>query len=119
MGKLNLFVKEFIALINGDTDEVEAIKAWRGAESALKVQIALKEAETVRLEDNLERAKEKLKKARVNNGKVVGENLNGYIDQLISAANAVTAAEESLENHHANLNFLKGEYDSLKQEVPE
>ena len=58
MSKMNSFVKQFVAAVKGDDVEVQAQKAWRSAESALKVQIAAREGDTISLEDAVNQAKE-------------------------------------------------------------
>lgn len=115
MNKMNSFVKQFVALVNGDDVEVQAQKAWRGAESALKVQIASKEGDTVTLEDDVDKAKENLESSRVNHGKNITDRVQ-YIDNLIVAKNRLTEAEEKLESHNAELDFLREEYSSLQTE---
>lgn len=113
MNKLNSFVKEFIAVAKGDDVEAMGQKAWRGAESALKVQIATRDGDTVSLEDEVEKAKEALKIARVNGGVKI-TNRSEYISNLIDAKNTLTSAEEDLADHHVELDFLKAEYEMLE-----
>lgn len=67
MDKLNVFVKEFIAIIKVTTLKTLGLKNWRYAESALKIQITALGGELIK-EDDLERAKENLLRARVNFG---------------------------------------------------
>ena len=116
--KMNSFVKQFVAAVKGDDVEVQAEKAWRSAESALKVQIAAKEGDTIKLEDNVSEAEERLAQARINNGSRI-TNREDYIDQLVKIKNELTDAEERLEIHMAALEFLKSEYDALKKEATE
>ena len=115
MNKMNSFVKQFVAEVKGDDVEAQAMKAWRSAESALKVQIASREGDTISLEDDVNAAKEALTKARINQGtKIV--NREGYINNLIYAKNNLTVAEEKLSDHLTELDFLKTEYNALKTE---
>jgi len=116
MSKMNSFVKQFVAAVKGDDVEVQAQKAWRSAESALKVQIASREGDTIAREDRVTEAKEALDQARINRGKTI-TNREYYISSLISAKNNLTDAEEALEGHMAELNFLKEEYETLNKEV--
>jgi len=115
---MNSFVKQFIAAAKGDDVEVMAQKAWRSAESALKVQIAAREGDTISLEDEVARKKEALETARINNGRKVA-NREDYIDELINAKNNLTEAEEELNDHLSELNFLKSEYDKLNADAVE
>jgi len=115
MNKMNSFVKEFVALIKGNNIEVTAQKAWRQAESALKSHIAVKEGESIRLEDDLEEAKENLNKARINNGEEIKDSPL-YINNLIRAKNKLIQAEEAYELHIEELQFLREEYANLSKD---
>jgi hypothetical protein len=115
MSKMNSFVKQFVAAVKGDDVEVQAQKAWRSAESALKVQIAAREGDTISLEDTVNIAKEELVKARINYGQPI-TNREEYIDTLIDAKNDLTEAEQELNFHMEELNFLKEEYKALNAE---
>lgn len=118
MSKMNSFVKQFIAAAKGDDVEVLAQKAWRSAESALKVQIAAREGDTISLKDEVSKRKEGLSDARINNGTKVSDR-EYYIDKLINAKNALTDAEEMLDDHLLELNFLKEEYRKLNADAVE
>lgn len=113
MNKMNSFIKQFIAIVNGDDAAVTAQKAWRQAESALKVEIAAREGDSISKEDDVTTAKEKLSLALVNNGKPI-ENRTEYIDNLITAKNNVSKAEKALHIHNVGLTFLKDSYIQLK-----
>ena len=113
--KMNSFVKQFVAAIKGDDAEVQGQKAWRSAESALKVQIASLDGDTIKLEDDVENAKEELAHARINNGNIIS-NRDWYVRDLVAAKNELTLAEKALKDHNIKLDFLKSEYDSLKAE---
>lgn len=115
MSKMNSFVKQFVAAVKGDDVEVQAQKAWRSAESALKVQIASREGDTTSLEDAVDLAKDNLNVARINNGKKITDR-EEYISNLIDAKNELTEAEEELAIHMEELNFLKEEYANLQKE---
>lgn len=113
MNKLNSFVKQFIAIVTGDDVEAYAQKAWRSAESALKVHIAAMEGDIIALEDAVEQAKEGLNNARVNGGYTITDR-EQYIDNLVSAKNNLTDAEEELAAHMESIAFLKEEYATLR-----
>ena len=78
----------------------------------LKTQIASLNGDTISLEDKVEDAKEALKLARVNNGKLITDR-NEYVRNLLNAKNALTDAEEALEIHLEKIAFLQEQYDSL------
>jgi len=106
---MNSFVKQIVAMITGDSATETAIKIQRQAESALKVQISNREAETVNLETNIEDAKAAEAKAFVNNGQLMSsqEDRAAYVRKLTEARNKVIEAEEALEDHLKTLEFLK------------
>ena len=106
------FVKEVVAIIKGDDAEAVGQKILRQADSALKTQIASLTGDTISLEDSVEDAKENLRLARVNNGVLITDR-NQYIENLLSAKNKLTDAEEKLEAHLSKIEFLQGEYESL------
>lgn len=107
---MNTFVKQIIAMITGDTATETAMKIKRQAESALKVQIANREAETVNLESAVEDAKAAQLKAFVNHGKTMetAEARTQYVKALIDADQKILDAEEELKVHLYTLDFLKG-----------
>jgi len=106
MSKLNSFVKQFVALVEGDDSGVKAQKAFRSADSALKVQIASQKGDVIKLEDDVENAIEVLNKAKVNNGRTISDR-DQYVSQLVNAKNTVTLAEKALKDHNSKLTFLE------------
>lgn len=110
---MNSFEKSFKARLEGDNAEVLASKAWRSAKSALEVQIAALNGDTVQLEDNVETTKENLLNAKVNDGKAISDRTQ-YVQNLIESQNELTTAESSLKKHKEKLKFLKGILDELK-----
>lgn len=114
VSKTKSFVKEVVAILTGDNAEATAQKILRQADSAFKTQIASLTGDTIALEDRLEDAKEALRLARLNNGKVISDR-NSYIRNLLDAKNSVTSAEEALEAHNAKLDFLKEQASLLEE----
>ena len=112
MNKMKSFVKEVVAIISGDNAEATGQKILRQADSALKTQIASLNGDTISLEDKVEDAKEALRLARVNNGKLITDR-NEYVRNLLNAKNALTDAEEAFEIHLEKIAFLQEQYDSL------
>ena len=115
MTTMNSFVKQFVAAVKGDDVEAQAMKAWRSAESALKVQIASLDGDVIKLEDDVTNAQEKLAQARINNGRTITDR-ESYISTLTQAKNKLIIAEKALNDHNKNLDFLKGEYEALRSE---
>jgi N-methylhydantoinase B/oxoprolinase/acetone carboxylase alpha subunit len=112
MNKMKSFVKEVVAIIQGDNAEATGQKILRQAESAFKTQIAALNGDTIALEDKVEDAKENLRLARLNNGVVISDR-NDYVRKLLEAQNALTAAEEALETHNEKLAFLEEQHKLL------
>lgn len=114
---MNKFVKLIVATLTGDTATETALKIQRQAESALKIQIANREAETVNLEGAIEDARAAEQKAFTNEGKLMptAEDRAQYVKNLINARNAVIAAEEALEEHNKALEFLKSKYTAIQE----
>lgn len=112
MNKMKSFVKEVVAIISGDNAEATGQKILRQADSALKTQIASLNGDTISLEDKVEDAKEALRLAKVNNGKLITDR-NEYVRNLLNTKNTLTDAEEALEIHLEKIAFLQEQYNSL------
>ena len=106
------FVKQVVAVLKGDDAEVTGQKILRGADSALKTQIASLNGDTISLEDNVETAKETLTLARINGGNIISDR-NMYVANLLEAKNKLTDAEEALEFHLKKLAFLESEFELI------
>jgi hypothetical protein len=112
------FVKQFAALLQGDTAEVTAQKVFRQVQSSLNTQIAVMNGDLVAKEDAVTDAKEELDKARLNYGKeLASSDRTAYVRNLITKKNAVESAQEALDTHLETLHFLKGELVRLESEV--
>lgn len=111
--KLPLFVQEIIAILKGDEAEATGIKIQKQATNALTPQISIKEAMVYDLEEAVESAKEKLKSVRSNYGVPIGDR-EAYIRSLFSAQEAIEDAEEKLEDHLAEIEFLKEQLEAVK-----
>lgn len=112
------FIKQFAALLQGDTAEVTAQKVFRQVQSALNTQIAVMTGDLVGKEDAVSDAKEELDKARLNYGKeLASSDRNLYVRRLVEKKNSVESAEEALSIHTETLNFLKSELARLESEV--
>lgn len=113
---LNSFCKQFIAEVTGDDVEAQAEKVWRQANSALKSSISSMEGDLIEKEDRVSEAEEKLAKARINRGCNISDR-SSYISNLITAKESVKKAQKELDAHNATIEFLKEEWDNLKEEV--
>lgn len=106
------FVKEVVAILQGDNAEATGQKILRQADSALKTQIASLNGDTISLEDRVEDAQESLRLAKVNNGKLITDR-NQYVRNLLDAKNALTDAQDALSAHLEKIAFLQEQYDFL------
>lgn len=106
------FIREFTALVQGDSTTVVAEKALRSADKALAAQVANLEGDKIEFEEKLESALLNQKKARYNYGQPI-TNRTEYVNNLVVAKNAVTDAESELEEHNALITFLKGEHELI------
>lgn len=113
--KVTSFVNQFLAVVKGDSAKAQAEKVFRQAQSALNVQISSGTGDTINFEDALESAKEKLKLARVNDGRIITDR-NAYVLNLLNAKNDLIDAEEKLERHKAKIAFLQETLNQLESE---
>jgi hypothetical protein len=112
------FVKQFAALLQGDTAEVTAQKVFRQVQSSLNTQIAVMNGDLVAKEDAVTDAREELDKARLNYGReLASSDRTAYVRNLITKKNAVESAQEALDTHLETLDFLKRELVRLESEV--
>jgi DNA repair exonuclease SbcCD ATPase subunit len=100
------FVEQFVALVKGDDAKATAAKVQRQAISACKSHIPAWEGDTIALEDNIERAKEQLNRARINFGEEIRDR-SKYISNVVKMQNNLIEAEEALEAHLKKIEFIK------------
>ena len=116
--KVKSFIREFSALVAGETTKVQAEKTLRSADNALKAQIANLEGDKISLEDAVEEAADQLRKARYNFGKEIKDRTD-YVSNLVNCKNAHTEAVEALDEHNALISFLKEELKEINHEEAE
>lgn len=112
MKKLNSFIALTMAILTGDDNKAIAAKNWRKADSAFQSHISNLEGQTVDLEDKLQDAQDNFEKILVNHGRSI-ESRTGFIDAVIRAKNAVTEAQQNLDDHMQNLADLREIHTSL------
>ena len=108
MSKSSKFLALAVAMITGDDAKVTSLKIQKKAVAGLRAQIAVKEAKTLSLEDDVETAQEELAKARVNNGQLI-TNGDTYIITLLTANSLLKEKEATLQSHNDVVAFLKEE----------
>ena len=108
MLKVPNFLKLAVAIITGDDAEAKAIKIQSKAKAAIKAQIAVKQAEILDLEENLQTAKENLEKALANNGNLIdADGKERYITGLFSANEKLERAQKALDATNGDVTFLE------------
>lgn len=116
MNKMKSFVKQFVAVVTGDSAEAQAQKALRQADNSLKSHISALNFETMAFEETLEKAQEAEVLATINGGKLI-DSKERYVRSLLDAKNTVTLAEEALKTHKDKIAFLQSKLDDLSKEV--
>lgn len=99
------FVKQVVAKLKGDDNEVLAEKISRKAISAVDSQIAALNAKIVDLETEKENAEEKLNEAMYPTTMITDNKY--YCDNIVRAQSAVDVATENLENAKESLVYFK------------
>jgi predicted nucleic acid-binding Zn-ribbon protein len=105
------FVKTVMARLQGDTDQVIAIKNERLATSAIETQIALKKGEVVEMETKVEDAREALADVMYPTTTI---NRDTYVRDLLQAKNNLQDKEDELEAVKETLKYLEDTLKSFK-----
>lgn len=116
MKKINSFVKQFVAMIQGNDAAVVAEKIKRRAESALSSQIHALEGVTINYEDDLADADDALKNAVLNSGSEVLE-ASAYLKNLLQKRQERKDVEENFKDHKSKIQFLKDTLASINELV--
>lgn len=114
--KVTSFVKLFLAVVKGDTDEAKAQKSLQQADNAIQAQVYALKGDTMGFEDALEKAKEAEQQAVVNSGNPITDR-GYYVSNLLSAKNNVTSAEESLAKHKSKISYLQDKLAEINETV--
>lgn len=105
------FVKEVVARLQGDDNEVIAQRNYRKANAAVKGQISSLESKKVDAEVSLEEAKEKLADAKYPTSPI--KDNSDYIRTIVRRQEKVTEAEEALEEVNSSLAYFKGLWEEF------
>ena len=111
------FIKQFVALVQGDDAEALALKTQRKAHAAVNAQVSSLNGDTIEKEEVVTEAKERLQSALVNGGSDTFDRTD-YVSALLKARNSVVIAEKQLSDHLAKLAFLEGTLTSIKDSEP-
>lgn len=114
--KVKSFVREFCAVVQGNTDKQIAEVNYRKSDHALSAHIFVLKGDLITAEQLLEDAKEDLYKARHNNGKNITDR-DDYVQNLISAKNNVDLQQEKCDEIKLTLEFLEEELKTINEEV--
>lgn len=107
------FVKQVLAQLQGNEDQVVAEKNYRKATSAVKGQISSLESKQVDAEIALDEAKEALHSAKYPTKLI--KDTSDYVRNVAKKQEAVDSAQEELESINESLKFftkLNKEFDS-------
>ena len=111
--QLTNFVKLVAAYITGDDAKVQSLKIQKKAIANLKSQIAVRDAHTLSLEDDLENAHEDLNKARANAGKSI-TNGEEYISELLTCGDNLDHVKSRIIIHKDIIIFIKDQLDLVQ-----
>lgn len=114
--QIKSFLREFKAVMNGDSDGVTAEKAFRQSQSALATAIATVTGDLIAKEDAVEAAQERLRRVRVNNGQLITDR-SEYLRNLVDARNDLIGAEQALADHRELIEFYQTEKSKAEQMV--
>ena len=103
---MNNFLKTIVALIEGDDAKVLALKIQKKAKAAFTAQVAVKQAFTLSLEENVENAQESLQNALVNKGYQITDT-DDYLITILSKRRHVEEAQKELDGHLETVAFLQ------------
>lgn len=109
------YVQLFVALVTGDNAEANGIKNQNKAISLIKAQLAIKEAEKISLEEDVETAKEEQIAARLNGGELIGKNGSIFLQNLIDAQHNLQKAIEQVDNINREIQFFEEELAEINK----
>lgn len=116
MNKVKSFIKQFVAVVNGDNAEALAQKTYRQADAHLESEIAVQKGKLVDKVTAVEVAEEDVQLARVNHGKPIS-NRESYLQSLKSAKEALLDAKEAQTEVEELIKFFTSEKEALNAEV--
>lgn len=106
MSVVKSYVKQVLAKLTGDQNQVVAEKNYRKAVAAVKGQIAALEAKIVEDEGNLEDAKEALANAKYPTEEIKGGS-SSFISNIVRHQENVNSAQYMLDQTQKSLDFNK------------
>jgi hypothetical protein len=110
MTTVKSFINQFVAIVQGDNAQAQAIKTQRLAAAGLRTQIAALEGSLISKEESLKEAEENVDLASVNRGKPLDsgdDSRTQYVTNLLIAQNELTEAKDALALHKKKIAFLK------------
>lgn len=109
MAKTLTYEQKVEALIKGDDAKAIATKNKAKLEMSIKTQLTLKEALKMDLEDTLQSAKQHAENVLLNKGQTIANKAEGdeVVAVFFKAKTAVDNAQEKLDHHNREVEFLK------------
>lgn len=115
--KIKSFVKQTLASLTGNTDEVLAQKNFRMAISAVDGQIAALKADLVDAEERVKDAEEALEAAKYPSTAIT--NRTAYLAGIVDATENLEEAQASHANVKASIAFNEALKSEFEKEVTE
>lgn len=113
--KVKSYVKQALAFITGDTNQVVAEQNFRSADAAVNGQVYAQKAKLVQAEQKLEAAQKALDEAKYPTTSI--KNTDSYIQQLVASNNYVESAQEEVDNVKKAIAFFEGLTAEFNTEV--
>lgn len=115
MANKKSYTEKVEALIKGDAAKDIAVKNQKQLASAIKSQLAMKEATRMDKEDAIENAREEVEKTLLNNGKAItAKDREDILQKYYNAKHALERAEDELVNHDKEVDWLNEANELIK-----
>lgn len=115
--KVKSYVKQALAFITGDTNQVVAEQNFRSADAAVNGQVYAQKAKLVQAEQKLEAAQKALDEAKYPTTSI--KDTDRYVNNLVSANNSVELAQEEVDGVKKAIAFFEGLTAEFNTEVEE
>jgi hypothetical protein len=113
--KVTNFVKQVMAQLKGDENQVVATKNARKGDSAVQSQISALRSKLVDDESNVEDKTEALYKAKYPTALIT--NNNSYVTNIVYAQENLDAAKKQMDETKASIEFFTGLQEELNAEA--
>lgn len=118
MTKVKSYVKQALAFITGDSNQVVAEQNYRSADAAINGQVYAQKAKLVQAEQKLETAKKAFEEAKYPT--TVIRSTENYVQSVVAANNSVELAQEEVDEVKKAISFFEGliaEFNTMVEEA--